>query len=322
MNNIFVSGVVVLMLLTGCTHVPMSQLAFPEPDALVIAEDGVARMTIVVSVTASPSTRYAAEELQRFLGEMTGAAIPLVTDDAPPAPSEIWVGNNQRLHDANILIDYDALGTEGYVIRTRTPHIFIAGGEPRGTLYGVYGFLEDHLGCRWFTPEVSTIPKAKVLAVLPIDEVRKPVLEYREPFVYECFDGDWAARNRVNSSNARLEAHHGGKVTYQGFVHTFDGLVPPEKYFDEHPEYFSLIQGKRRKERTQLCCTNEDVIALVTEEVRRRMAAHPEATVFSVSQNDWHNYCECEKCTALAEAEGSQMAPVLKLVNHVARAVA
>ncbi len=52
------------------------------------------------------------------------------------------------------------------------------------------------------------------------------------------------------------------------------------------------------------------------------MAEHPEATVFSVSQNDWYNYCQCEACTALAEAEGSQMAPVLQLVNHVAREVA
>ena len=80
----------------------------------------------------------------------------------------------------------------------------------------------------------------------------------------------------MNSSAARLEAQHGGKVTYHGFVHTFEMLVPPDTYFDEHPEYFSLVNGRRIKERSQLCCTNEALIALVTEEVRRRMAAHPE----------------------------------------------
>ena len=186
----------VVITATGCTHLPLPEPKVRVPDAQIIAEDGQARMTIVVSAAASPSTRYAGEELQRFLGEMTGAEIPLVTDDAPAASSEIWVGESRRLQKANILIDYETLGTEGYVIRTRAPHILITGGEPRGTLYGVYGFLEDHLGCRWFTPEVSSIPKSRVLAVLPIDEVRKPILEYREPFVYECFDGDWAARNR------------------------------------------------------------------------------------------------------------------------------
>lgn len=319
---LFTGAAISLMVLNGCAASFAPVVTTATPEAQVLAEDGAARMAIVVAADAPPATRYAAEELQRFLGEMTGATFPLLTDDTPPGPSEILVGNNARLRSMNILVDYEALGTEGYLIRSRGPHILITGGEPRGTLYGVYGFLEDHLGCRWFTPEVSVIPSARVLAVLPIDEVRIPVLEYREPFVTECFDGDWAARNRMNSSAARLEAHHGGKIVYHGFVHTFEGLLPPEKYFDEHPEYFSLVNGVRLKERSQLCCTNEEVITLVTEEVRRRMGEHPEATVFSVSQNDWYNYCECEGCTALAEAEGSQMAPVLKLVNHVARAVA
>ncbi len=301
--------------------VPPLPLTTAQPDTLMIAEEGEARMSIVVAADAPPATQHAANELQQFLAEMTGAELPLLTDDMAQTSSEIWVGNSQRLRDANILIDYEALGPEGYVIRTRNPHMFIAGGEPRGTLYGVYGFLEDHLGCRWFTPEVSNIPEARTLAVLPIDEVRRPLLEYREPFVYECFDGDWAARNRVNSSAARLEAHHGGKITYHGFVHTFENLVPPDTYFDVHPEYFSLVNGERLKTRSQLCCTNESVIEIVTNEIRRRMADNPDATVFSVSQNDWHNYCECDPCTALAEEEGSQMAPVLQLVNHVARAV-
>ena len=129
MNNVVRKGITlgVLLLAIGCAHVDILPV---KPNALVIAEDGEARMTIVVSSDASPATRYAAEELQRFLGEMTHAEIPLTTDDAPPAPSEIWVGESKRLHNANILIDYEILGNEGYVIRTRDPHIFIAGGEP------------------------------------------------------------------------------------------------------------------------------------------------------------------------------------------------
>ena len=56
------------------------------------------------------------------------------------------------------------------------------------------------------------------------------MLEYREPFTYDCFDGDWCARNRVNSSSGRLEAKHGGKVKFADgfFVHTFNRLVPPD----------------------------------------------------------------------------------------------
>jgi hypothetical protein len=105
------------------------------------------------------------------------------------------------------------------------------------------------------------------------------------------------------------------------FVHTFCRLVPPEKHFAAHPEYFSLVGGKRQDGYAQLCCTNEDVIRICTEEVRAAMRAQPEATVFSVSPNDTDKYCECPRCQALAQEEGTQAAPVLHLVNRVAEAV-
>ncbi|MBN2473478.1 MAG: DUF4838 domain-containing protein [Pirellulales bacterium] len=290
---------------------------------ILLCEKGQSAYRIVVADDASVSTRHAADELQAFLEQIGGVKLPMVSDREPISEREIVLGDNARLKQLDAKIDFDALGKEGYVLRTVGDHLVIAGGEPRGTLYGVYGLLEDHLGCRWFTPEVSRIPTRPRLALGPLDERQVPVLEYREPFTEDCFDGDWCARNRVNSSSGRLEAKHGGKVKFGSgfFVHTFNRLVPPEKYFDEHPEYFSLVKGKRLKERSQLCCTNEDVIRLCAEEIRRAMRAQPDALAFSVSQNDWHNYCECEKCQALATQEDSQMAPVLALVNRVAEAV-
>jgi len=292
-------------------------------EELVLADGGRSAYRIVVADDASPSTKHGAEELKRFLNEITGAELPIVSDREPPVEREITLGNNAHLKQLDTQIDFDALGPEGYVIRTVGNHLVIAGGELRGNMYGVYGLLEDHLGCRWFTPDVSRIPKHRRLAVGPLDDRQVPVLEYREPFTFDCYDGDWCARNRVNSSAGRLEAKHGGKIKFAGgfFCHTFNRLVPPEKYFDEHPEYFSLVGGKRLKTRSQLCCTNEDVIRLCTEGIRAAMAAQDDAFAFSVSQNDWHNYCQCDTCQALAKREESQMAPVLHLVNRVAAAV-
>ncbi len=63
------------------------------------------------------------------------------------------------------------------------------------------------------------------------------------------------------------------------------------------------------------------MIRICTEAIREAMRAQPQATVFSVSQNDCDNHCECPKCQALAKQEDSQMAPVLQLVNRVAEAV-
>ncbi len=317
MKSMRIAGMVcVVAMVAGCARFGMA------PGGVQVARQGMPSVFITIPPDPSPSTLYAGQELARFLTEMTGATIELVLD-YPGAPSDAIVIGAVRGCDALLQdIDIPSLGKEGYVIRSDGARVIIAGGQPRGILYGVYGLLEDHLGCRWFTTDVSRIPKDPDLVIPPINERVIPRLEYREPFVMDCFDGDWAARNRMNSSSARLDEKHGGKVTYYGFVHTFESLVPPDVYYEEHPEYYSLVNGKRLREQSQLCCTNEDVARIVTEEVRKRMREHPEATVFSVSQNDRLNYCQCDKCTALAEAEGTQMAPVLLLVNKVARAVA
>ena len=290
---------------------------------LVLADGGKSDYQIVLADGASSSTRHGAEELQAFLAQMTGVKLPIVSDnDKPPiAPHEIIIGDNKHLRAIGVNIDFNALGPEGYVIRTVGERLVIAGGQLRGNIYGVYGFLEDHLGCRWFTPSVSRIPKTPRLVVGPIDDRQVPVLEYREPYLCDCFDADWCARNRMNSSTAPLDAKHGGKMQIATLAHTFSSLVPPAKYYKQHPEYFSLVGGRRLDGYAQLCCTNPDVIRLCTEGIRELMRAHRECTVFSVSQNDCFEYCECPKCQAVARQEGSQMGPVLQLVNRVAEGI-
>lgn len=296
-----------------------------ERPGLLIARRDRSRYRIVVAEDASPSTFHGAFELQHFLHRMTGAQLPLVSDRMPPGDYEIVIGNTTRLERLAPDIDFKELGDEGYVIRTVGRHLVIAGGDLRGNMYGVYGLLEEYLGCRWFTPDVSRIPHYKTLHLPPIHETTIPALEYREPYTWEAFDGDWAARNRMNrnSKNGGLGLRHGGRIEWvpDMFVHTFEKLVPAEKYFRKHPEYFSLVDGRRRGDKSQLCCTNEEVIRLATEGVLRALRENPQAQVISVSQNDRDNHCECPTCQALAEREESQAAPVLDLVNRVAEAV-
>ena len=115
-----------------------------------------------------------------FLAQITGTKLPIVSDQQPQASKEIILGDNAHLKTLHSPIDFAALGPEGYVIRTVGDNLVIAGGQLRGNMYGVYGFLEDHLGCRWFTPDVSRIPKMQRLAIGAIDDRQVPALEYRE----------------------------------------------------------------------------------------------------------------------------------------------
>lgn len=296
----------------------LAAAALPAAD---LVREGRSRHTIVVSEQAPPAERRAAEELQRHIREITGAQLPVAGDSRPVRGPMVLIGRSRLLARFSPALPPRDLGPEGFIIETRGPHLVIAGGGPRGTMYGVCEFLE-RLGVRWFTADVTRIPRRSTIPLETLRIRQEPAFEYREPFFTEAFDRDWAARNRSNGNHAKLDASTGGKISYYPFVHSFEKLVPPEKYFAEHPEYFSLIDGKRRAERSQLCLTNEAVLRIATETVERWIAEHPEATIFSVSQNDWEGWCECDRCRRVEEEEGgAHIGPVLRFVNAIAERI-
>jgi len=287
-----------------------------------LVAQGRSEYRIVVPKDAIPAERLAGTELQAFLKQVSGAELTIVDDSGPVPERAILLGKNAYLPQAKAEIDFAKLGQEGFTLRVVGPHLVIAGGRPRGTLYGVYAFLEERLGCRWFSSKVSRVPKQADITLGELNDTQVPVLEYREPFWWDAFDADWAARNKANSANARLDEARGGKITYTGFVHTFNSLVPPDKYFGEHPEYFSLINGKRMKGYYQLCLTNPDVLRIATEAVKELLRKNPQTSIVSVSQNDTGGWCQCENCKKIeAEEGGAHAGPIIRFVNGVAEAI-
>ena len=282
-----------------------------------IAANGVAKAVIVAADDAAEPERHAAVELAAFLKQITGANFEIVPSPAA-GRSRLLVGPKA----AKLAVpDFstDGLGADGIVIRTVGNDLILAGGHPRGTLYAVYTFLEDYVGCRWWSSKVSTIPEKPTLKVRKLDVRYVPALEYRSPFWFDAFDGDWAVRNKCNGHAHRLDAKRGGKHIYEGHVHTFyRNLIPPEKYFKAHPEWFSEINGKRKYERAQLCLTNEEMRKELVKNLKAQLRRNPAATIASVSQNDWRGNCQCSKCAAVDKEEGSPSGSLLRFVNAVA----
>ena len=288
-------------------------------ETVTIAQNGQAKAVIVLAAGAAEPEQHAANELAGFLRQITGATFEI---QAPPATgkSRLLVGPGAA---KSAVTDFstDGLGSDGIVIRTVGDDLILAGGRPRGTLYAVYTFLEDHAGCRWWSSKTSSIPIKPTLRIGRLNIRYVPPLEYRETFWFDSFDGDWAVRNKSNGNSERLDSKRGGKHSYQGFVHTFFPLIPPEKYFEEHPEWFSEIDGKRIHKRAQLCLTNEEMRAELIKNLKVRLRNNPAATIASVSQNDWHGNCQCSKCAAIEKEEGSPAGLMLRFVNTVAKEI-
>ena len=200
-------------------------------------------------------------------------------------------------------------------------------------MYGVMTFLENELGCRWYTPAVSVIPKRREIIFTTYDHSETPGIRVRNDFYFEAFDPLWCARNKMNGAMgstkdtlnpeekwAEARIQPGGIESYWA-VHTFYPLVPPEEFFDRHPEYYSLINNKRTYNKAQLCLTNTDVLRIVTERIKRIIRQNPGYLIYDVSQNDWDNPCQCDKCQAIVKQEGSESGVVLWFVNKVAENV-
>lgn len=307
-----------------------------EPTMAILAPDEPARGAAVIRVGGAvvgpegyaifipeqpaPAERTAAGELQLHLRLITGRNLEILPELQRGDRHGFFVGRCRTY--ALSESESAGLGGEGLVIRTHGPDVQLAGNH-RGALYAVSVFLEENLGCRWFAGDCMRVPVAGVIALGAIDRRYVPPLENRALDYPEHRAPAFAMRNRLTSDNATLDEDHGGNVSYHNpGVHTFNQLVPPAKYFAQHPEYYALVDGKRT-DKTQLCLTNPQVLAIAKAQVRAWIKEDPAARIFSVSQNDGsEGACQCEKCAALAREEGSQSGPLLHFVNAIAADIA
>jgi hypothetical protein len=275
-----------------------------------LVRGGQSGYRIIVSAEATSMEKKAAAELARYIEEITGARLPVETDKSAPKAFEISIGNTNRLNALGIAAHPDALEDDGFTLRTVDDKLVILGGKDRGALNGVYTFLETYLGCRKYSRDVSVIPKRSTIELGPIDDTQVPVFAYRELHYWNAFDPDYAAWHKLHNRDDRRQR-------YGLFVHTFQHLVPPEDYFEEHPEYFALNRGVRVKN-TQLCLSRPEVFDILTAALADRIAQKPDVPIWSVSQNDIYGQCECPECAAVDAEEGSPAGSLLRFVNRVA----
>jgi hypothetical protein len=289
--------------------------------ALTLATNGKSDYVIVVAADAIAPEATAAKELQAHLQMVTGTTLPIRAEaDVPAAAHQIVVGPNARFKAAFPKVDLMALKHDGIVMETAGDTLYLAGGRPRGTLYAVYTFLEDVVGCRWWgsRPDETFTPDKPTLTITALDKSYLPQLQYREAFYRAAFDGVYAARSKCNGNFEKPTADYGGHYTILGWCHTFYQLMPPEKYFAQHPEWYSQIGGKRTSDGAQLCLTNEEMRKEFVHNALEWLRKDPNAGMISIAQNDCGGACQCPDCQKIAQDEGSESGPLLHFVNAVA----
>ena len=279
--------------------------------------------TIVVGENAIPSERYAAEEFCRLFQLATGSI--LKTASTPGSAGAIYLGESPAMRAHVLGFGVESLGEEGLRIRIARDVVMIAGGRPRGTLYGAYEFFERYAGVRFLTQDHTYIPENAAETEIPSGDYQYvPPFSFRWSYYLENTRyPDFATRLRVNTLNEAGEKL-GGKTGQELISHSIGNYVSPAVYGKDHPEYFALVNNVRKldsKTGSQVCSTNPDVIRIVGEGVEKALLDNPALKNISVSQMDNDEYCQCPACSALSAQEETTMAPHLALVNAVAQRI-
>jgi len=310
-------------------------------------------MHIVVPAEPSDTLQYAAEVFQKYWRPCTGQEIGISPYNE--GRINVWLGPDVITEDLMSPSEREGLGEEGCIIRTYDPperqkklgamkQLLITGATDRGTMNGVFEFFHRYMGVRWLAPGVTHTPRAK--SRMPKIDFRYVPHFSRRGVGYRDYgtDGDLEYRRAHKLPDRIAPGLFGG--------HTFYALLPPDKYFDDHPEYYAEINGQRvayrgdwkdeaaRRRQSgqggQLCCANpavaDAILASLIELIdadpatadaellarRNQVCCDPSGKVWSVSQMEGMNPCQCSACRAIDESEGTPMGSLLTLVNRVA----
>ena len=295
--------------------------------------DGAAAAPFSVSLPAAPKPweRTAAKELETWLAQAAkGGEVSVDGCDGV-----VFHVGDTELAKSNGLA---GLEDERWTIRSFGRDVVLNGGGSHGAIYAVSHFLEDFVGIRFWNDNDTDVPEAKPLALPALNATGRPVFRYRD--IYRCGDPAkatprFAVMRRLNrNGDAHVPQEWGGEFTYGPpyHCHTFDRMIPWKKYGKDHPEWFSLWEGKRTGgvESGQLCISNPEVRALLLKILRENIAKGdaaakaagvPAPRVYELSMNDSKKYCQCEKCMAeVAKYDFSGF--YLNLVNEIANEIA
>ncbi len=285
--------------------------------------------------------------MQAYLKKISGADVPVhVEHSFSFGPDYHWldssfpviaIGNTKLAAVAGVTTD--DLDPEGYRIETKGNVLFIVGREDRydttqlrstkwlslhwplrrrGTMFGVYAFIEDHLGVRWLWPGDlgEVVPKQRDVTVGQISVVGKPaypIRKVRPSYMVGAFrtasmelgestasqlqravDADvWVERQKMGQSLIIDQTHAYGDWFY-------------ETYHTDHPEWFALQpDGKRMGKpkvpgRVRLCHSNRQLQEEMARVVEGKIAQNPDAWSIGVGLDDVsaESFCQCDQCEA------------------------
>jgi len=265
-------------------------------------QNGRTQWKIYRSPQADQTEVYAAQELRRALKKISGADFEVVSREGTPGGQAIIVGDlkNPEVRSQAGALRLTSGAVEEVAVYTLGERLYLAGNQPRGALYAVYSFLQRELGVRWLWPGPGgefMPPKSS----WPLPEL---AFNHRSAFRYRGFHQcgawrdhqifrEWMARNFINIHRHAARAEE-KRMGFYSMWSSHNARVRDKAVFDEHPEYFAEVKGKRYRE--NICFSNPGVLEYVAESMAEYLRKRPYLDLLSIFPSDNQTYCRCEEC--------------------------
>ena len=296
-----------------------------------VIENSRSEWSIANASGASEVCAWTARELQRYLKQIGGADLPITggTGDGPA----IVVGLRSDLtkSDAALLPD-SAEGSDGFAVSIDAGRIVIGGDNERGVVYGVYELLE-RLGCRWYYPTMDPkdpeiVPKLDIVAfergAMAIASPIPTRINNASSFFFDIdpevmikqldiamkarYNGmGWQCDHRTYVGDQYKELEAAGVIPeiknrgmmLHGPAHSFPHFLPNERYFEDHPEWFGMRDGKRVPQvygGAQFCWWNAEARKTFIDNAEQFILESPAIDIFCTLSFDGGPACECPEC--------------------------
>ena len=303
-------------------------------DSLVIAREGKTPYVVVRADQATEPEKLAVRELTNFLGRVTGASFPVVTESALSGDVRgIYVGWTKFAARSGIEAPSSARRNGSFGAWGRISSS--TGGRPRGTLYAVYEFLEQQVGCHWLDRDTEIVPSRPTLEFPKLQIQAKPYIWMRD--IYLCLSPECCRRATWQKRQEVPDAEQAQRRESPGvrFPRRMPHLLPVRERLTTGLKrirsIFSLnAQGKRlpAKDGERAGTTVPDapgrapwIVENSAEVIAKDRGKRPgtaAATADLRHQPERCGHCQCANCQAIAEREGAESGPMIDFINAIA----
>ncbi len=276
---------------------------------------------ILLPRNATSLESFASTELRDFLQESTGVELKIITDDQDVSGEKyISLGATDLAAENGVVVTYSELGSDGFVIETKGDNLFIVGGSEYGTLYGVYGFLENEINWDYFTADLYTLDK---VATLPLNEYH---VKDMPDIATRVANAGFQSKNSTMANRMRVRNYRELIIPVDGAIwHNSFNYLPISSYgadgtVEQHPEWYA-------SDLSQLCYTaggDEASLARMQEIVTNMMyeafmdVTQSTKTKIVMAIQDTFTACTCAECSSLLATYGTNSASIIIMLNKVA----